>query len=471
MTKEKEKFEVDSVAAEDGAKPVGKALVHARRRLKMLRTVVDGKNKHIAELQAEIERLRVETKRVEDEFDAYKMKHKTPAWVKANKNPDGKKKSAKLGPKVGHPPNRRKVPEVVDREVELLPTSCPDCGEELGDASGWHDHTQVDLPAPAKAVVTKFKVGRCYCANCKREVVAGGRIPQSKYGPRVHAQLAYWKFGLGLTLGKMQKLLWQNNNLSISTGQISEMLSRCGELFEPAYNKLSKDLRAQDHLHADETGWRVSGNNHWLWSFSNAEISVYRIDRTRGQVVVEETLGDTFKGVLNSDFYGAYNAIECPKQKCWTHLLREVRELKKAYPADAEVKTFSARLKTFFKRGKALAASHSSGEVIEKPYSRLFDDTLRFAQREHHHPDLKRLAKRIMKYRMELYTFIHTGTDPTNNAAEREVRPAVLMRKTSYGNRSRKGADTQAIMMSLIRTCSKREINFLDHAAAYLGSQ
>jgi hypothetical protein len=302
------------------------------------------------------------------------------------------------------------------------------------------------------------------------EVGAGGRIPQTKYGPRLHAQLAYWKFGLGLTLGKMQKLLWQSNSLSISTGQMSEMLSRCGELFEPAYNELSKGLRAQEQLHADETGWRVSGNNHWLWSFSNAKMSFYRIDRTRGQVVVDKTLGDTFKGVLTSDFYGGYNAIECPKQKCWTHLLREVRELKKAYPAEPEVKAFSTRLKAFFRRGKELAARHSLGETIEKAYSRLFDDTLRFAQREHHHPDLKRLAKRIMKHRMELYTFIHTGTDPTNNAAEREVRPAVLMRKTSYGNRSRKGADTQAIMMSLIRTCSKREINFLDHAAAYLGT-
>ena len=84
------------------------------------------------------------------------------------------------------------------------------------------------------------------------------------------------------------------------------------------------------------------------------------------------------------------------------------------------------------------------------------------------HPELKRLSKRLIKYRDELYVFIKTGVDATNNAAEREVRPAVLMRKMSYGNRSDQGAENQAILMSMIRTATKRGLNFTQFATDHL---
>lgn len=247
------------------------------------------------------------------------------------------------------------------------------------------------------------------------------------------------------------------------------MLSRVGEFFSPAHEELKTELRGEKHLHADETGWRVEGNNQWLWSFSNEKISVYVIEPTRGQIVVEETLGEAWDGVLTTDFYGGYNAIKCAKQKCWTHLLRELRELKQTFPDNLEIKAYSKQVKTFFNRAKDVAKDLADGQEVEKRLSRLHGDLLRFSEVQRTHDDLIRLSKRLFKHRSEMLTFIKSGTDPTNNNAEREIRPAVLMRKTSYGNRSEQGKETQAALMSMVRTCAKRGENFTQFASSYLG--
>lgn len=186
--------------------------------------------------------------------------------------------------------------------------------------------------------------------------------------------------------------------------------------------------------------------------------------------MVSEVLGKSFNGILVSDFYGGYNEIDCEKQKCWPHILREFRELKKKYPKNSEIKSYSNQMKRFFKKGLSLQESLRAGKNIEKRFRRLVDDTLRFIFKNPKHPELKRLAKRLRKYRGELYVFVKSGVDATNNAAEREIRPAVLMRKTSYGNRSDQGAQNQAILMSMIRTAAKRGQSFTQMASSHFCS-
>ena len=120
------------------------------------------------------------------------------------------------------------------------------------------------------------------------------------------------------------------------------------------------------------------------------------------------------------------------------------------------MKLYSKQMKRFFRRGLSLQEAHRAGKNIEKRFRSLVGDTSRFIFKKPRHADIKRLMKRLRKYRAELYVFVKSGVDATNNAAEREIRPAVLMRKTSYGNRSDQGAQNQAILMSMIRTASKR---------------
>lgn len=422
--------------------------------------------KEIERLRRENEHLRKERERLEEEIRQLKG---VPDWVKPNKSVAEERSAKKRGPKKGHKAHPRKIPERVDREINLIPRECPHChNKHLPKPTKWHSHTQVDIPPITLPIVTRYNVGWSFCSECEREVSVGGKLSHSKYGPNLHAQVCYWKYQMGLTLGKISRLLFEQYGLSISTGQIAELLNRSAKEFAGQYEAIEMSLPEAAHLHADETGWRVDGDNRWLWSFSNDSLSYYRIEAGRGQKVVDAVLGGRFDGVLITDCYSAYNKIDCMKQKCWTHLLRETRELKEKYPRDKEVAWFHGRMKRFFKRGVKLQTLYQEGKDIEKAYRRLIDDTQRWMFRIFRNAELNRVRKRLIRHRDELYTFIKSGVSPTNNNGEREIRPAVLMRKTSYGNRSDRGSDTQAILMSVIRTCFKQNVDFTRFAANHL---
>jgi transposase len=441
------------------------ALIKARREIKQIEESLHREVKRVKELEVENEKLKKENEKLKGELLALRQ---PPEWAKANKSEESKQESKKAGAKKGHVCHPRKKPEQVDREVRLIGKQCPHCDHELPFPHKWHEHVQIDVPPPPRVIVTRYHVGWSWCSVCKKEVSSKEKLSGSLYGPHLHSQVCYWKFSLGLTFNKIEKLLKEQYELEVSRGELSGLVSRSANSFNGAYEDLKTSLLDEDHVHADETGWRVCGENHWMWSFSNKERSYYHLDKSRSQKVVEAVLGKSYRGILISDFYGGYNQIECTKQKCWVHLLREVHELKEKQPKQKEIGVYLRRLKRFYSRGVKLKESYESGKEVGKPLKRLQNDTSRFAHQKRSHPDLNRLSKRIIKYQSELYVFIKAGIDPTNNAAEREIRPAVLMRKTSYGNRSSKGGKNQAILMSMIRTAHKQGKDFIQLATQSL---
>ncbi len=433
-------------------------------------------------LEEERERLEEENKRLKKDNEHFKKENKKlkeelqsirkpPKWAKKNKNknPDGSlKKGKKKGPKKGHKVHRRKRPEEADQETTWTSLVCSKCDSDLPPSHKWHVHYQVDLPPVSQVITTKHILGWSWCSCCNKEVSVSDKLGASLYGPKFHAQVCYWKYELGLSFGKITNLLSDQYGMEISRGVLSEIISRTARKFEGAYEDIKSVLSEQGHLHADETGWRVNGNSHWLWSFSNDDVSFYKIDQTRSQDVVKNVLGEVFRGVLVSDFYAAYNKIDCQKQKCWPHLLRELHGLKEKHPKSKEIAQFSKRAKLFFKRGKRLQNEYESKENIDRKYKLLMCDTEKWVSKKYRSHDLQRLCKRLVKYRDEIYTFIKTGVDPTNNYGEREIRPAVLMRKISYCNRSEQGAHNQEVMMSVARTAKKQNLSFVDIATEYL---
>lgn len=423
--------------------------------------------------ELEIQRLKAENEELKKESEKLKeeIKHlQKPKWAKASKKNSKKSQKNKIGPKKGHVANPRKpVTEAIDQELMWVPELCPEGYGLLAFPKKWHEHLQIDIPAAHRFIVTKHVIGWSYCAGCKRYHGAEHeKLSNTKYGPNLHAYATYLKFDLGMTLGKIQRLLLGQYNLKISTGVISEMISRCGDIFKSEYEALKIDLKKTSHLHADETGWRNGGNSEWLWSFSNEKTSVYVIEPSRGQKVVQSVLGDSYSGILISDFYGAYNRISCQKQKCWTHLLRELHILKEKHPDDREVLYFSLRLKRFFDRANILKKKYLENEDIESNLKRLETNLLTFLSKKFAHKKLNTLIKRMTKYYFELFTFIKTSVPATNNPAEREIRPAVLMRKTSYCNRSEQGKQAQAVLMSIIATSKRNNLGFVGYASEKL---
>jgi transposase len=168
---------------------------------------------------------------------------------------------------------------------------------------------------------------------------------------------------------------------------------------------------------------------------------------------------DEFEGVLATDFWQAYNIVDQLKQKCWAHLLRELKQVEEDGKDQGDWADFAKKLRRIFADGVRLVARRH--ELDPEKYTdltiRLQGRLIDLAVADYENTDARRLAKRLNRERDGLLTFVEKeGIEPTNNRAERDLRPAVIMRKISQGNKTDDGARAQARMMSIFRTLKMR---------------
>jgi hypothetical protein len=187
--------------------------------------------------------------------------------------------------------------------------------------------------------------------------------------------------------------------------------------------------------------------------------------------VVLRILGEAFDGVLVTDFYAAYNKVGAwAKQKCVVHLLRELEKVSLSN-TDPEWLAFQRKLRRLLRDALRLGRDRSQYDdmTYNRRWKRLYDRLFALYSAEYGDADAARIAARLERHRDELFTFLEfDGVPADNNYGEREIRPAVQMRKAYGGNRSERGAKTQAVMMSIFRTLEKREIDPIDHLEQHL---
>jgi transposase len=228
-------------------------------------------------------------------------------------------------------------------------------------------------------------------------------------------------------------------------------------------------LRQSRVIHSDETGWKIGGHNAWLWVFTNEQLSVYLIDPRRGHEVVESILGTDFAGVLVSDCFLAYDALHYTKAKCAGHLLKRCKALTES--GNRTAVQFSQQLACLLRGGIKLKERQSrlTAHGYRVACGKLEAALDRLLERHYRQPDTARFAKLLRKQREHLFTFLYVAeVAPTNNAAERELRPAVIIRKTNGCNRSPEGATAHSILSSVIRTCEKQGLDFIDQTRKVL---
>ena len=383
------------------------------------------------------------------------------AMVPPYQKPSSSSRSKRPGRKAGHPGSRRSAPERIDQQRTHRLQRCPGCGGPLKRCQQTRRRYTEDIPKDITPVVTEHTIHRDWCPRCRRHVepAVPDAFPQATLGNRVLVLSAWLHYGLGNTLSQIVEIFNHHLQIKLTGGGLIQMWYRLQALLFGWYLQIQAEAMTSAVLHADETGWRVNGKTHWLWCFSTSELTFYMIDRSRGSPALMKFFQEEFNGTLISDFWGAYNAVVCRKrQMCLVHLLRDLEYVETYKCVDQDWAAFAKKLRRLvrdairlWRRENVPAAEFASrrarldvrlGELIENPWQ---------------HKEAGRLVKRLRRHRNELFTFLdEAGVPFDNNHAERAIRPAVLIRKNSYSNRSRRGADAQAVLMSIYRTLKQR---------------
>ena len=382
------------------------------------------------------------------------------AMVPLYQKPPTPRRKKKPGARKGHPGSRRATPARIDEQVEHRLPVCPCCGGELTRCHRTRTRIIEDIPRNIEPVVSEHTIHRDYCSTCKKHVepVVPDAMPGAALGHRVVALSSWFHYGLGITLSQVQQILGANLNTDVSIGGLLDASGRMAAALLPWYEQIGAELRASACLNADETGWRVNGQTHWLWCFGNLDGCYYLIDRSRGSDALHKFFVEVFAGTLVHDFWSVYeSALVEDHQYCLVHLLRELFKVD-ASNDSSEWKAFSKQLKRLIRDGLRLRKRPDyTPDHYRSRFALIYHRLDALAGATYNDPDARRLGKRIYKHRDHLFTFLdQLHVPPDNNGGERQIRPAVNMRKNILGNRSQNGAHIQGVLMSIFRTLKLR---------------
>jgi transposase len=391
--------------------------------------------------------------------------HQTPSTPSGMKppytKPPPKGRKKKPGRKKGHSGTRRKTPDHVDWEMDHQADCCPDCGGSLNRCNETRKRYTEDIP-DIEPEVTEHTIHRDWCPKCKKKVepTVSEAMPGATLGNRVLVLSAWLHYALGNTLSQIVEVFNFHLQMKVSEGGLVQMWYRLQAILFTWYEQIQQEALNSAVLFADETSWRVLGKTHWLWCFATQDVTYYMIDRSRGSPALIKFFIQEFGGTLVSDFWGPYNAVVCAfRQKCLAHLFRELEHTEKYKSPGADWPEFAKKLRRLL--GDAIRLWRRREELSAQTYAsrrdRIHGRLAELIDTPWEDKNAKRLIKRFRRHQDELFTFLdQEGVPFDNNHAERTIRPAVIIRKNSQGNRSQQGADCQAVLMSVFRTLKQR---------------
>jgi len=386
-------------------------------------------------------------------------------------SPPSQKKTR--GAPKGHPPWQRPKPDHVDKIVVVAaPLSCPLCqGTHLTPVESLHQHIQEDIVLEPRVVVTRFVHQQAHCDDCDRDVHATGpgELSGSYIGPAAKATAIYLRYELNVSERRISRFFADFFGLEFVPASAFGFERQAVRRGLPLYADLLDKVRSLDVAHADETSWRHDGANYWVWYAGNDDLALFRVDAHRSTEAAQELLGERFGGVLVADAYASYNGIH-PKdrQSCLAHIKTKAKELGqelallKGRAADPAARRFCQDIQRFVR--DACLAHHKlsrgpwrarTAQAKERALRTQLKGICRTSLR---HPRTETFRQRLLgDERKLLFTcFRRPNVPPTNNQAERSLRPVVIMRRVIQGTRSVKGLENHSVLRSLLETAKRQ---------------
>ena len=420
-------------------------------------------------LEQQVNQLREENRQLKEELAALKETVSALVARSINAKPDKKPNYTvkKKRSRSNHQRKSRTRPANPDRTVNIDQKRCNRCGSpNLSEPT--HTYTRfVEDIVPARVIVTRYIITRRYCRDCKRQTSAAvpDALPAERFGLRLMILMVSLKL-LGLSYQKIAGLLQMIFGLHVTESTVNHSVTKVSAAFGRRYGELIEELKKERNVHGDETSWRIDGKNHWLWAFVGRWTAVYEVDRSRGSAVPQRILGD-YDGNVTSDSWPAWNSVGKTHQRCHLHYTRELDDTIRCRNPGAEFVVFARTLRRILHDSHDAAALPEAQRIhAKKNLARRID---RLVGKRYSDSHCIRFVKRLRREKNMLFTFLDTRTDYHNNAAERAIRPNVIIRKITNGHRTEAGAASHKILMSIKETCRLRGLNFYDYALEYLG--
>jgi len=363
--------------------------------------------------------------------------------------------------------------EEVDEVVVLKPEQCTHCQAPISgeDPTPWR-HQVIELP-PIQSVVTEYQWHQLVCPACGVTTRAPwpAGVPSGTYGPRVQATVALCTGAYRWSKRTTQQVMEEVFGVPMSVGTLSPLEQATTEAVAAPVEEARTYVHEQAVAHLDETSWRQGDKRAWLWVAVTSLVTVFVVRLSRGGQVARELLGEHFAGILVTDRYSAYNWYPVRwRQLCWAHLLRDFAAMRDRGGASEEIGeallAHAHQMFTWWHRVREGTLQHSTFRSYMTPLRREVERLLSVGSRCGV-PQTAGTCRDILKRREALWTFVQVeGVEPTNNTAERSLRPGVLWRKGSFGTQSAEGSRFVESMMTVVATLKQQQRHILEYLTA-----
>jgi transposase len=460
-----------------GLPPVAQAYISA------LEALVSALNTQVQTLQAQVTELQMQIGQTSQNSSCPPSSDPPDAPAR----PQGPASGRKRGAQPGHERHARQLlpANEVDEVIEHHALVCPECqaalAVDLPDV-GEAERQQIwDLPE-VKPHVTEHRYHRVTCPHCGAEVEAErpADVPAGAFGARVVALVGLLHGRYRLSVREIVALLLDIYHLPISPGAISDLCQVLSQALAASYTESQTAASTAEQANVDETGWKQAGRRRWLWVMVSVASTVFLVATQRSAKALKRLLGAAFQGIVTSDRFKAYLTWPVERRQiCWAHLKRNwVAFSELPEPIAAWGQQALAQITDLF----ALWHRFQNGELDRpalqtamQPVQAQLRQLLEQGQALPLHK-VQAFCRDLLHLWPALWTFLAVaGVEPTNNAAERALRPAVLWRKGCFGTQSERGDLFVARILTIVTTCRQQDrhvLTFLtDSVRAYWTSQ
>ncbi|MGZ3806424.1 MAG: IS66 family transposase [Pseudobdellovibrionaceae bacterium] len=432
-------------------------------------------NRQLRELVEQLKRenvlLKAKVSELESRLAQYENAHTPPSLRRGRKRKKYQEKDikGKPGQKIGHKGVTRPY-TTPDRQVDVTMDRCPDCGAELGLPFRIDSKIIEEIPEPQPIIVTEYKIAHYRCPCCRKNVMARdtGCPNKGKFGNKVIALATLLKYEDRLPHRKIHNTLERVHGLKISPATILDLTSRAADAVRSEYDAILNKIRGAPILYVDETSIRVQGEMHWIWTFTTPSEAFFVIRKSRGMKVLLEVLTRRFRGIIVCDGWKSYAKFTKLLQRCWAHLLRESKDLAEKF--QEAIPLHNALKELYELLTKAL--ENDPPPEIRKTLWKLAREALRhWTLKEYAFEKVRKFIGKINNGFDYWFTFIiNPGTEPTNNRAERALRPHVVLRKILGTLRNDKGTSIHERIMTALATWEQKGLNRLQMLTEKLAS-